>query len=85
VSRNSTKFFPNEHFFVTTSHGPWRKQPLYCRAGVFTEPMHSNGSYSIVACAFVASGVFLPSRCLAMNVYSHFIIPTFGHHITYKT
>jgi hypothetical protein len=43
-------------------------------------PLHSNGSYSIVACVSVAAGMCLPSRCLAMNVYA-FTIPDFCHHV----
>jgi hypothetical protein len=31
---------------------------------MFTAPLHSNGSYSIAACLFVAAGIYLPSRCL---------------------
>jgi hypothetical protein len=65
------------HFSRTTQ----KTQPLYCWEGVSTAPLHSNGSYSIVACLFVAIGMCLPSRCLAMNVYSDFTIPTFGRHI----
>jgi hypothetical protein len=42
----------------------------------------SNGSHSIVACAFVAVGMCLPSRCLAMNVYSDFAIQDFGRDVT---
>lgn len=34
---------------------------------------------SIVACVFVASGTCLRNLCLAMNVYSCFTIPAFGH------
>jgi hypothetical protein len=45
-------------------------------------PLHRNGSLSIVACVFVAAGMCLPSRCLAMNVYSDFAIPAFGRHVT---
>jgi hypothetical protein len=56
--------------------------PLYCWKGVFTAPLHSNGSYSIVACVFFAAGMCLTSRCLAMNVHFDFTIPTFGRHIT---
>jgi hypothetical protein len=56
--------------------------PLYCWEAVFAAPLHSNGSYSIVACAFVAAGMCLPSRCLAMNVCSDFTIPAFGRHVT---
>jgi hypothetical protein len=46
-----------------------KTQPLYCWECVFTAPLHSNGSYSIVACVFVAVRICLPTRCLAMNVY----------------
>jgi hypothetical protein len=45
---------------------------------VFTALLHSNESYSIVACVFVAAGICLPSRCLAMDVYSDFTIPALG-------
>jgi hypothetical protein len=71
-----------EIFFISTLHGSRRKQPLYCCKGVFTEPLHSNGRYSIVACVFVAEGMCLPSRCLGLNVYSDFVIPAFGRHVT---
>jgi hypothetical protein len=67
-----------ELFFITTLHGPRRKEPLYCSEGVFTAPLHSNGSYSIVACVFVAAGMCY----VAMNVYSDFAIPAFGRHVT---
>jgi hypothetical protein len=59
-----------------------KTQPFYCWDGVCTAPLHSNGSYSIVACLLVAAGMCLPGRCLAMNVYSDFTISAFGHHIT---
>jgi hypothetical protein len=36
---------------------------------VFTAPLHSNGSYPIVACVFVAAGMCLPSRCLEMGLH----------------
>jgi hypothetical protein len=49
---------------------------------MFTMPLHSNGNYSIVVCVLVAVGVCLPTRCPAMNVYSDFIIPALGRHIT---
>jgi hypothetical protein len=42
-----------------------------------------NKNTSIVACLFVAAGTCLPRRCLVMNVYSDFTIPTFGRHIVY--
>jgi hypothetical protein len=59
-----------------------KTQTLYCWQGVFAAPLHSNGSYSIVACVFVAAVMRLTSRCLSMNVYSEFTIPAFGRHIT---
>jgi hypothetical protein len=31
--------------------------------------LHSTGSYPIVACVFVAAGMYLPSRCLATYLY----------------
>jgi hypothetical protein len=49
---------------------------------VFTAPLHINGSYSILACVFVAAGICLPSRCLTMNDYSDFNIPAFERHVT---
>jgi hypothetical protein len=51
---------------------------------VFSAPLHRNGSYSIVACVFVAAGMCLPSRCIAINVYSNFATPTFGSHVTVR-
>jgi hypothetical protein len=59
-----------------------KTQPSYCWEGAFTAPLHNNGSYSIVACVFVVAVMCLPSRCLAMNVYSDFAIPAFGRHVT---
>jgi hypothetical protein len=59
-----------------------KTQPFYFWLGMFTAPLHSNESYSIVACVFVASGMCLPSRYLATNVYTDFAILAFGHHVT---
>jgi hypothetical protein len=73
-SRKATNSFQTELFFITTLHGPLRKQRLYCWEGVFTAP--------IVACVFVPAGMCLPSRCLSMNTYSDFTIPAFGRHVT---
>jgi hypothetical protein len=63
------------HFVRTTQ----KIQPLYCWEGMFTALLHSNGSNSTVACVFVAAGMCLPSRCLAVNAYSDF---AFGRHVT---
>jgi hypothetical protein len=87
ASRNSTPFFSIELFFITTLNGPRRKQPLYCWKGIFTEPLHSNGNYSTVACVFVCRGnVFtdsLPSNeRLFWLRYSGFAIPAFGRYVT---
>jgi hypothetical protein len=49
---------------------------------VLTAPLHKKGSYWIVACLFVAAGIRLQSRCLAINAYSDFTIPAFRRHIT---
>jgi hypothetical protein len=57
-------------------------QPVYCWEGVFTALLYNNGRYSIVACIFVAAGMCLSGRCLAMNVYSDFAIPAFGRHVS---
>jgi hypothetical protein len=82
ASRNSTKwkttFFV---LFINPRHEPRGKQPLYCWEGVFTEPLRSNRSYSIV-CVFVTAGMCLPSSCLAICISSDFIIPAFGRHVT---
>jgi hypothetical protein len=51
------------HFARTTQ----KTQPLYCWECVFTAPLHSNGSYWIVLYVFVAAGMCLRSRCLAMR------------------
>jgi hypothetical protein len=61
-------------FFITTLHGPHRKHGL---SSVRKACLHSNGSYSIVACVSVAAWMCLMSRCLAMNVHSDFSIPAF--------
>jgi hypothetical protein len=50
--------------------GPHRKHfLLYC---YIYSAFHSNGSYSIIARVFVAAGMCLPSRCLAVSL--HFTI-----------
>jgi hypothetical protein len=66
------------HFARTTQ----KTQPLYCSEGVFTAPLHSNGSYSIVACLFVAAIMSLQNRCLAMDAYSDLTISVFGRRVT---
>jgi hypothetical protein len=78
----ASKLDSTELFFITALHGPRRKHSLSCWKGVFTAPLHSERSYSIVACVFVAAGMCLPSRCLAMDVCSEFTIPAFGCHVT---
>jgi hypothetical protein len=66
------------HFAGTTQ----KTLPLYCREDVFTEPLHRNGRYSIVAWVLVAAGMCLPSRCLAINFYTDMTIPAFGRNVT---
>jgi hypothetical protein len=50
--------------------------------GVFTAQLHNNESCAIVACVFVAAGMYLQSHCLAMDVSSDLTIPAFGRHVT---
>jgi hypothetical protein len=71
---------PYNHFALATQ----KILPLCCWEGVFTAPLHSNGSYSIVACVFIDAGMCLPSHCLAMNVCSTFAIPAVGRHVNNK-
>jgi hypothetical protein len=58
-----------------------KTEPLCCWEGVLTASLHNNESYSIVVCVFVAAGMCLPSRCVAMNVCYDFIILAFERHI----
>jgi hypothetical protein len=87
ASRNSTRLCNLKwtllfnHFARTTQ----KTQPLYCWEGVFTAPLHRNGSCSIVACVFVPTGMCISSRCLAMNVHSDFTISAFERHVTIST
>jgi hypothetical protein len=81
ASRNSTQFdltLLYNHFARATQ----KRLPLYCWKSVLTALLHSNGIFSIVACVFVAARMCLPSRCLAIYVYSDFTIPAFGRHVT---
>jgi hypothetical protein len=64
-------------FYIHWARTTQKTQPLYCWEGVFTAPLHSNGSYSIVACIFRCCGnVFieqLPSNgCLLWFHYFGF-------------
>jgi hypothetical protein len=45
-------------------------------------PLHSNSSFSIVACVFITAGTSLLNRCLALNVHSVSTIPAFRHLVT---
>jgi hypothetical protein len=69
--------FLYNHFAQTMQ----KTKPLFCW-GMFTALLHNNGSCSVVACIFIAAGIWSPSRCLAMNFYSDFSIPAFRHHVT---
>jgi hypothetical protein len=90
ASRNTTPLYSTPARFGTLPYKPFARttqetQPLYCWEGMFTATLHSNGSYLIVACLFVAAGICLPSRCLAMNVHSDFAIPAIWRHVTLRT
>jgi hypothetical protein len=87
ASRNSTQLHTAPASFRTLlyiyfTRTTQKTQPFYCWEGVFTAPLHSNGSYSVVTCVFSAAGMCLPSRFPTMNIYSDFAIPTFGRHVT---
>jgi hypothetical protein len=58
-----------------------KTQPLNRWEGMFITSLYSNKSYLIVAYVFVAAGMCLPSRCLAMKIYSDFAIPAFWRHV----
>jgi hypothetical protein len=44
--------------------------------------LHRSGIFSIVVFMFVSAGTYLPSCCLAINVYSGSVIPVFRRHVT---
>jgi hypothetical protein len=50
--------------------------------GVPSSPLRRNGSSSLVACVFVAAGMCLLSRCLAIDVCSGPTIPASRRHVT---
>jgi hypothetical protein len=67
---------------MATTENTISQQFLYCYRGAFTSTLHTNGSSFIVACVFISAGTYLPSCCLAMNVYSGSAIPPFRAHKT---
>jgi hypothetical protein len=69
-------------FYNSSARNTQRTQRLHSWEGMFTAPLHGNGSYSIVARVFVAAWMCLPSRFLAVNFCSDFTIPAFGRHVT---
>jgi hypothetical protein len=84
VSRNSTQMIFC-HFYNPSAWTTQTTHPLYFWKGVFTAQLHRSGSYSIVACVFVAAGMCLSNSCLAMDVCSDFTISAFGCHVTIST
>jgi hypothetical protein len=58
------------------------QQFLHCYRGVFTLPLHRNGSSYIAACVLISAGTCLPSRCPAVNVYSGSAVPVSRRHVT---
>jgi hypothetical protein len=52
---------------------------------LFTAPSHSNGSYPVVACVFLVTGICLPSRYSATDLHItmwHFNGRLFWHHFS---
>jgi hypothetical protein len=45
-----------------------KTQPVCCWEGMFMALLHNNGSYSVVAFVFVATGMCLLSHCVPMDV-----------------
>jgi hypothetical protein len=77
--------FSTEPFFITTLHGPnreyrFQQYPYYC-----VLPIRYLETRSCIACVFVAAGMCLPSRCLAMDVWCGATIPGFRRHVTVYT
>jgi hypothetical protein len=75
ASRNSTD--SNDllcPFYNHSAQTTQKTHPLYWWENKFTVPLHSDGSYSIVACVFFAAEICLPSICLAKDVSSDFTI-----------
>jgi hypothetical protein len=56
--------------------------PHYIVSGRTQQKTQFPNNLIIVACVFVAAGRCLPSRSLAMNVYSYSTIPAFMRHVT---
>jgi hypothetical protein len=83
VSKLSSIFLNGALFYSYFARTTQKTQPLYCWGSLFAAPLHTNWSYSVVACIFVAATMCFPSRCLAMNVYSDSTIPTFWLHVIY--
>jgi hypothetical protein len=75
------EFLSTKFFFIATLQDNAENTDSLLLEVVCTATLHSNGSYSIVACLFVSAGISLPSRCLAMNIYSEFTIPALGRHV----
>jgi hypothetical protein len=55
--------------FIASRRTDRKHRFLYCCKGVFRASLHSDRSYPIVACLFVAAGMCLPSPCLAMGIH----------------
>jgi hypothetical protein len=78
-STNSSQL--NSSFLPLCPHHTENTASLFCE-GMFTAPLHRDGSYKILHCVFVAVGIYLPSCWLATIVYSDFTIVAFGRHVT---
>jgi hypothetical protein len=93
TSRNSTDTDNLLCPFYNTSAQTTRKTQLaYGWGGIFTAPLHSIGRGAgntentalLLMWAFISTWICLPSRCLAISVYSDFTIPAFGRHATVR-
>jgi hypothetical protein len=69
----------SKDFFNSISAG---LDPRYRASGRPQQKTPFPNNLNIVAYVFVAAGTCLPSRCLAMKIYSGSAIPAFRRHVT---
>jgi hypothetical protein len=80
--RLESRLFSTELFFITTLHELRRKHSLSFVSKAYLQRRCIETEVIDCCLRIRCRGMCLPSRCLAMNIYSHFTIPTFGHRVT---
>jgi hypothetical protein len=84
TSRNSTRFFSTELFFITTYNGS-RKKNNFSIVGKECLQRRCIATELLNCCLLIAAEICLPSRCIALNIYSAVISSGFGRHVTVFT